>query len=280
MRVATETDVRLPDGRTVRVYDSGALHSDAPTVIWFHGSPQTGALLAPLLDAAAARRIRLLSYARPGYRGSSRVAGRDVASAAVDVAGLADALGLSRFSVMGASGGGPHALACAVLLPDRVTAAVTFASLAPFGAPFDWFAGMAADGAALRAAVEGADVRTTFEETAEFDPSSFNDRDYTALAGMWRSLNADVAIASSDGPDGLITDDLAFVAPWGFDVTDITAPVLLAHGGDDRVVPATHSEWLVHAIPDAELWLRPRDGHISILGTAEVAFDWIRVHAR
>ncbi|WP_426515177.1 alpha/beta fold hydrolase [Diaminobutyricibacter sp. McL0618] len=278
--MVTEMDVRLTDDRTVRVYDSGTLDSGTPTVVWFHGSPQTGAILAPLLDAAAARGIRLLSYARPGYRGSTRVAARDVASAAADVAGFADALDLSRFAVMGASGGGPHALACAALLPHRVTAAVAFASLAPFDAPFGWFAGMASDGASLRAAAEGRDARTAFEGTAEFDPSSFNERDYATLAGPWTSLNADVGMASSDGPDGLITDDLAFVAPWGFDVADISTPVLLVHGGDDRVVPAAHSHWLVHAIADAELWLRPRDGHISILETAPVAFDWLGARAR
>ena len=166
MRVVTETDVRLTDDRIVRVYDSGALDSDAPTVVWFHGSPQTGALLAPLLEAAAARGIRLLSYARPGYRGSTRVAGRDVASAAADVGEFADALGLSRFAAMGASGGGPHALACAALLPHRVTAAVAFASLAPFEASFDWFAGMASDGALPPAAGVGPDARTAFEGPA------------------------------------------------------------------------------------------------------------------
>ncbi len=278
MRVATSADVRLPDERTIRVYDSGTTGSGELTVVWFHGSPQTGALLAPLLDAATARGIRLLSYARPGYRGSTRVPGRAVYSAAADVAGFADALEISQFSVMGASGGGPHALACAALLPGRVTAAVTFATLAPFDAGFDWFAGMASDGA-LRAAVEGPDARTRFEETAEFDPASFNARDYATLAGSWKSLGADVGVASTDGPDGLITDDLAFVVPWGFDVASIAAPTLLVHGGDDRVVPAAHSEWLVHHIDDAELWFRPRDGHISVLEAAPVTFDWLRAHA-
>jgi pimeloyl-ACP methyl ester carboxylesterase len=201
-----------------------------------------------------------------------------VASAAADVAGLADALGVERFAVMGASGGGPHALACAALLPDRVTAAVAFASLAPFDADIDWFGGMAAD-AALRAAVEGPDARASLSATAEFDPASFNARDYATLVGSWKSLGADVGVASVKGSEGLVADDLAFVVPWGFDVADISAPTLLVQGGDDRVVPASHSDWLVHHIPDAELWLRPRDGHISILETAPVAFDWLRVHA-
>lgn len=275
--MAKGVDVRLSDSRTVRVHDGGAPEPDAPTVVWFHGSPQTGALLTPLLDATAQRGMRLISYSRPGYGGSTSVEGRDVASAAADVAVIADALDVPRFAVMGASGGGPHALACAALLPDRVTAAVAFASLAPFDAEIDWFAEMASD-AALRAAAQGPDARASLAATAEFDPASFNARDYAALIGSWKSLGVDVGVASIKGSDGLVADDLAFVAPWGFDVGDIHSPTLLVHGGDDRVVPATHSDWLVHHIADAELWLRPRDGHISILETASVAFDWLHFH--
>ncbi|MEO8907724.1 MAG: alpha/beta hydrolase [Microbacteriaceae bacterium] len=286
--MVTVQDVRLQDGRTLRVHDSGAAGTGsdsvhgvraaaAPTVLWFHGSPQTGALLEPLLAAAAERGIRLLSYGRPSYGGSSAQPGRTAGSAASDVDQLADVLGIDRFAVMGASGGGPHALACAALLPDRVAGAVCLASLAPFGAEgLDWFSGMAADGASLRAAVRGRAARERYERTAEFDPSSFVERDYAALKGGWSSLGADVGVASAAGADGLIDDDLAFVTPWGFDVADITTPVLLVHGGHDRVVPPAHSEWLVRRCTDAELWVRPRDGHISVLDACPVAMDWLR----
>src|SRR4051812_34662789 len=107
-------NVQLPDGRTVHAHDSGSSGGDVRlTIIWHHGSPQTGAPLEPLLSASAARGIRLVSYGRPSYGGSTPRPGRSVASAAEDVAGIADELGLGRFAVMGASGGGPHALACA-----------------------------------------------------------------------------------------------------------------------------------------------------------------------
>lgn len=120
--MVSQRDLRLADGRTLRVYDTGARSAaDAPTLLWHHGSPQTGAPIDPLLSAAARRGIRLLSNGRPSYGGSSPNPGRDVASAAGDVAQLADALGVDRFAVMGASGGGPHALACAALLPGQVT---------------------------------------------------------------------------------------------------------------------------------------------------------------
>ncbi|TFB83706.1 alpha/beta hydrolase [Cryobacterium algoricola] len=271
-------DLHLRDGRTLRVHDSAADHEldSAFTVLWQHGSPQTGALLKPLLSAAAARGIRLLSYGRPGYGGSSGLPGRDVAAAAADVEQLSDALGIGRFAVMGASGGGPHALACAALLPERVSAVGCLASLAPLDADgFDWFAGMATDGASLRAAQLGRAERTAYEETVEFDPDSFIEADYNALAGPWAALGADVGLASAAGPDGLIDDDLAFVAPWGFPVAEIDVPGLVVQGGRDRVVPPSHGDWLSRRLPRAELWLRPDDGHISVLEACPAVMDWL-----
>jgi pimeloyl-ACP methyl ester carboxylesterase len=280
VQVASSQNLRLPDGRVLRVHDSGeGRAADAFTALWHHGSPQTGALLEPLLAAAAERGIRLLSYGRPSYGGSTPLPGRTVASAASDVTQIADAFGIARFGVIGASGGGPHALACAALLPERVTGVASIAGLAPFDADgLDWFAGMA-DDSALRAAMLGREARERYEATAEFDPESFTERDYAALNGVWSSLDADVGVASAAGADGLIDDDLAFVAPWGFDVTAITAPVLLVHGGQDRVVPSAHSEWLLRHLSQTELWLRPHDGHISILDSCPLAMDWLRAHA-
>lgn len=274
--MVSQRDLRMADGRTVRVHDAGGDDAaDAVTLLWHHGSPQTGAPLEPLLTAAAARGIRLLSYARPSYGGSSPHPGRDVASAAADVARIADALGIGRFAVMGASGGGPHALACAALLPDRVLAAVCLAGLGPYTEDFDWFAGMVSPGG-LRAALAGREARVRYAETDEFDDDSFTPADWAALEGAWSSLGADAGRAGAAGPDGLIDDDLAFVAPWGFDVTRIVPPVLLVQGGADRVVPPAHADWLLRNCPRSELWLRPADGHVSILDACPVAMDWLR----
>lgn len=267
--------MRLRDGRTLRTYDSGAEAATGLTLVWHHGSPQTGAPLPPLLAAAAARGIRLLSYGRPSYGGSSPLPGRDVASAAADVAQLADALGVARFAVMGASGGGPHALACAALLPGRVTGAVCLAGIAPFTEDFDWFSGMASDGG-LRAAAAGRDARVRYAASDEFDPDNFTPADWAALSGAWSALGADAGRASDAGPDGLIDDDVAFVAPWGFDLAEIAAPVLLVQGGRDRVVPPAHADWLVRNVRRAELWFRPDDGHISILDACPAAMDWLK----
>lgn len=270
-----ELDLGLRDGRILHVHDAGPNdRTDGLTIVWHHGSPQTGAPLAPLLAAASRRRIRLISYGRPSYGGSSPQPGRRVAGAAADVRAIVDALGIGSFAVMGASGGGPHALACAALLPDRVVGAVTLAAIAPHTDAFDWYSGMAAPGA-LRSATAGREARARFAETDAFDESIFTTADWAALQSAWASLGADAAVADRAGPDGLIDDDVAFVNPWDVDLRQIRAPVLLVQGGEDRIVPRSHAERLLAQIPTAELWLRPRDGHVSVLQAAPVAMDWL-----
>jgi pimeloyl-ACP methyl ester carboxylesterase len=276
------TPVRLPDGRLLEVHDAApagtaaasAADPAALTVIWHHGSPHTGALYEPLIGAAAARGIRLVTYARPSYGASTANPGRTIASAADDVARIADSLGIGRFAVMGASGGGSHALACAALLPGRVIAAATFACPAPYTEAIDWFAGMAAPGA-LRAGREGRATREPFAATHEFDPSQFIAPDWSALSGSWAALGRDAAAAESAGPDGLVDDDVALAGPWGLDLATIAVPVLLVQGGGERMIPRSHADLLLAAIPTAELWLRPREGHVSVLGAVPVAMDWL-----
>ena len=273
--MVTTLDVSLDDGRSVRVHDTAREARGELAVLWHHGSPQTGALLAPLVAASAARGIRLVSYGRPSYGGSTPNPGRDIASAATDVVQIADALGLERFATMGASGGGPNALACAALLPDRVSAVVTLAGIAPFSDEYDWFDGMAAP-EALQAAFGGREARAAFALTEEFNPDSFVPADYEALRGAWKSLSEDVDRSDEWGTEGLVDDDVSYVSPWGFDLTQIVAPALVVQGGRDRVVPAEHASRMLRSLSQGELWLRPGDGHISVLNAAPVALDWIR----
>jgi pimeloyl-ACP methyl ester carboxylesterase len=265
----------MAGGRTLRAYDTGGISTTA-TVVWHHGSPQSGAPLPPLLEAAAQRGIRLVSYGRPSYGGSSPQPGRDVVSAAGDVAQLADALGIERFAVMGASGGAPHALACAARLPDRVTGVVCLAGIAPYTGASEWFDGMIASGG-LRAALEGRDARARYAETAEFDERSFIPKDIDALSGTWASLGEDADHAGAASPDGLIDDDVAFVKPWGFALAHVAAPVLVVQGGEDRIVPVAHADDLVRGCRRPELWLRPHDGHISVLNAVPLAMDWLQM---
>jgi pimeloyl-ACP methyl ester carboxylesterase len=266
-------EIQTADGRTVRYYDTGVTDTGL-TLFWYHGTPQTGRLLDPVVGPAAIRGIRVVSCARPGYEGSTRLIGRSVADAASDVVAVADSLGVDRFVSVGASGGGPHALACAALAPDKVAGVVTFAGIAPYVDDDDWFAGMIGP-EALRSAVAGLDARTRFAETDEFNEESFIDTDWAALSGAWGVLGADSQLASGIGDDGAIDDDLAYVTPWGVDLSTITAPVLAVQGELDRVVPAAHARWLVDHLASAELWLRPRDGHVAVLGAYPVGLDWL-----
>ncbi|UJP39170.1 alpha/beta fold hydrolase [Cellulomonas palmilytica] len=266
----TSRTITLPDGRTLRAHADDA-SPDAPVVVWHHGTPQSGALLEPVLAAARPRGLRVVSYGRPSYGGSTPAPGRDVASAAWDVAAVLDAFEVPRAASVGASGGGPHALACAALLPERTAAVVSIAGLAPFDDGFDWAAGMASD-VALRAAVSGREARDGVEDGSI---AGFVDADWQVLEGAWGALGADAGPAGEAWPDGAVDDDVAYASPWGFSPADVRAPVLLVHGGRDGVVPATHSRRLLALLPDAQLWERPHDGHVSVLRALPVAFDWL-----
>jgi pimeloyl-ACP methyl ester carboxylesterase len=282
MFTVTETDLPLSDGRTLHYYDARPDGGNpALAVVWHHGTPNIGAPPEPLFPAAARNGIRWVSYDRPGYGGSTPHPGRDVASAAADVSAIADALGIDQFAVMGSSGGGPHALACAALLPERVLGVVCAAGLAPFGAEgLDWFSGMAASGAAqLRASAEGRSALEDFLASTEPDLEVFIPADLAALAGSWSWLGSLVMKALASGTGGMVDDDLAYVSPWGFDPGQVGAPTLVLHGALDRAVPSSHGEWLARHCRSAELWLRPDDGHISVLESGGEALDWLLEHA-
>jgi pimeloyl-ACP methyl ester carboxylesterase len=269
--VVTQTNLELDDGRTLHAYDAGAGDAGGRlAVFWHHGSPNIGAPPKPLFPAADRLGIRWVSYDRPGYGGSTPHPDRAVASAAADASAVADALGIGRFAVVGHSGGGSHALACAALLRERVLGAVVVAGMAPFGAEgLDWFEGFGPAGAAeLRAAVAG---RAALEKhLAESDDGlEFTPEDEAALAGEWSWLIDVVRAALVGGMGGFIDDDPA----------DVAAPALFLHGGRDRVVPAAHGEWLARRCPSAELWMYPEDGHISVLNHSPSAMAWLREHA-
>ena len=275
-----ETDLELGDGRTLHVYDTGDAYGRL-AVFWHHGTPNIGTPPEPLFAAAEDLGIRWVSYDRPGYGGSTPDPGRNLASAAAGVSAVADRLGIDRFALMGHSGGGSHALACGALLEERVVGMVSVAGLAPYGAEgLDFFAGMAPSGvASLGAAAEGRVAKERFQASdAEYDPE-FTAADHAALEGEWSWFADVVGPAVEGGPGGLIDDDLAYVSPWGADPTGAKAPILLLHGGRDRVVPSSHGEWLARHCPSAELCLYADDGHISVLNQGAAALEWLRRQA-
>ena len=287
-----EADVRLADGRILHAYDTradkiagGPAVQGSPTaVFWLHGSPNVGSPPEPLFAAADANSLRWVSYDRPGYGGSGPLDGRTVASAAADVAAIADSLDIGRFTVLGHSGGGPHALACAALLPDRVVAAVSVSGPAPFDADgLDWFAGWspgiaaenraAADG---RAALEAHWAQAEPEDMGAF----FTAADIAALDGRWSWLATVVGQAMEQGYEGYLEDTLAAVRPWGFPPDAIGVPVLIMHGANDKMVPCGHAEWLAARCRAAELRTVPDAGHITALDSAPEALAWLAARVR
>jgi pimeloyl-ACP methyl ester carboxylesterase/acyl dehydratase len=274
-----EFDVRTDGRRVLHAYDVGPTgRSDELVVLWHHGTPNTGAPPEPLFDTARSLGIRWIGYDRPSYGGSSPHPGATVASAAADARQVADQLGINRFVVFGHSGGGARALACGALIPDRVLAVVSISSPAPWpAAGLDYFAGMS-DGTAreLRAAAQGrADLEVELAAN-EFDPLSFTPADYAALDGNWSWFKGIVQAATANGPAGMVEDDVIAMTPWGFDLTEVTAPTLIMHGTADHMLPSSHGEWLAAHCPTAELWLQPSAGHISVLDAAPSALAWLR----
>ena len=269
-------EVTTADGRTVRWYDGGPEDAGL-TLFWHHGTPNIGQPPGPLMKPATDRGIRWVALDRAGYGGSTRHEGRCVADVVADVAVVADQLGVERFAAVGHSGGGPHALACAALMPERVLACVAISSLAPFEAQgLDWFAGMA-DGSRseLEAAALGPAALRVHLESAS-DQDVFTASDLAALKGPWKWFTGIVKAALEHGPDGMIDDDRAYVTPWGFSPAEAGGvPVLLAHGGKDRVVPWSHAQWLAREVPGAELRTFPEDGHIGVLLHADALLDWL-----
>ncbi len=272
------------DGREVGWYDSGTGGDDALAVLWHHGSPNIGEPPEPLFSRADELGLRLLGLDRPGYGSSEGVAGRSVADVAPLAAAVADAVDASRFAVMGHSGGGPHALACAALLPSRVVACVSFAGLAPFVAPGEgpsglgtsWWDGMHGVGIAeLKAALKGGEALEELLSSQEWDPTSFTDADLEALDGRWSWYQRISAAGVETGLGGFVADDLAFVAPWGFSVADVTAPTRIVQGDQDRIVPVQHGRWLAEAIPDVDYQERTGAGHLTAMDAAFEALDWI-----
>jgi pimeloyl-ACP methyl ester carboxylesterase len=244
------------------------------------GTPNSRLMMSSWLRDAEQRGIHLISYDRPGYGGSTPQPGRSVADCAQDVRTIAQALGIDRLAVWGVSGGGPHALACAALLPDLISAVASLASLAPYGVDgLDYFTGMGqanADDVRLmlddpRAAREKAHqdrmdtLAATPEGLHELMASLLSPTDAAALTlDIATELVASDQVGLAPGDEGWWEDGVAHLAPWGFDVSDITTPVQLWHGADDQFVPFQHGQWLAARIPGVDAHLSDTDGHLTL----------------
>ena len=253
---------------------------DGKPVLVHNGTPNSRLMYDPDVRRAERQQIRLISYDRPGFGGSTAQPGRSVADCAADVRAIAAELGIDRLAVWGISGGGPHALACAALLHDLVPAVGVLASVAPWAAEgLDYFDGMGE--------LNADDARLYFKDPAaarakcEQDRLGFLEASAEDLHAQLKTLLSpvDAAVLTVElaqylvdctrsglapGADGWWDDNVAFREPWGFELGSIRTPVLLYHGRQDRFVPFGHGEWLARQIPGVQAELSDDDGHLTL----------------
>jgi pimeloyl-ACP methyl ester carboxylesterase len=276
--VSRVLSVPLPDGRTLEAVDEG--DPNGTLLIFHHGSPGAAVAFEPFDRATSERGIHLVTLSRAGFGDSSRDEGRNVGSAAADAAALADHLGAERFVTLGWSGGGPHALACAALIPERVEAAATIAAVAPYDAEgLAWTDGMG-ESNRIEYPLAARDpnellrwMQPQVEALAAVQPdeivsalrsliSEVDEAEVTGVLGELLATSFHRAFAK--GVWGWYDDDLAFVRPWGFELASIRVPVSVWQGRQDLMVPFAHGEWLVAHVPTARARLRPEHGHLSL----------------
>jgi pimeloyl-ACP methyl ester carboxylesterase len=268
-----------PDGRHLRVEEAGDPHGKP--VLMHHGTPGSGILYGPHAADALKRGIRLIGYDRPGYYRSTPQPGRSVADCVDDVRAVAAALRITRLGVWGVSGGGPHALACAALLPDLVVAVGSLAAIAPYGAPgLDYFTGMGQgnvddielflkDEAASRVkgkADREAMLGMSADDMANAFPTLLSEVDAAAMTPeMAQYIGAGMHDGLAPGDEGWWGDTVAHMRPWGFELDAISVPVQVWHGRHDKFVPFQHGEWIAGRIPGVDAHLMDEDGHITLL---------------
>ncbi len=270
--------IRLRDGRSLDVWVAGP--DDASPLLFHAGTPSSGLPNESLMSAVQEAGLRLVSFSRPGYGSSTRRPGRSVADVAADTAEVLDHIGAEKAYVLGWSGGGPHALACAALLPERILGAALIGCVAPYRADgLDWLAGMGEENIEeFEAALEGSERLIAFMEQAwpifrAISPGDVADGlgglvDEVDRAAIDDELAGWIAAAWHDGLRhsywGWFDDDVAFTRPWGFDTGVIGVPVHVWQGGHDRMVPYAHGEWLSRQVGSACPHLHPEHGHLSL----------------
>ena len=283
----------LPDGR-VYGYEEWGDHGALP-LFWIHGTP--GGRLSRHPDVTLWRRLglRVITVDRPGYGNSTPLPGRAVSHIAADVAAVADHLGLGRFAVHGGSGGGPHALAIAALLGDRVLACAAVCS----GAPLE------ADEVAAMLEINQESYRIMTEQgrtglteflapwrermlanpvaglLAAMVDAPEQDHDWLARPDVRRVHAESLTDALAPGLDGWVDDGMSMDAqPWGFDLAAISCPTQFWHSDDDANCPLSATRRLVDAVPGARLTIWEGQGHTAPSRNAEQVLTDLMVAAQ
>jgi pimeloyl-ACP methyl ester carboxylesterase len=280
-------ELATADGRVLRYCFYGP--RDGVPVIRHLGSPGTRWLRPEVVAGTDRSGLRHLAYDRPGYGGSTRRPGRTVADAVADVVALADAQGWERFAILGGSGGGPHALACAALLPDRVTRCAVVSGIMPPDLSDLDRPGLRED--TRRAALGEHVLRPHIEDVSrgimatfhaggpEILPDPGAPEPDPAAPRPAPAIDDPAAMARlratfETGIDGWVDDNLAFVQPWGFAMRDITVPVGIWYGRTDTNIPNEQSAWLLSHIATAQEHGYD-GGHLPDAATYDAIHTWL-----
>jgi pimeloyl-ACP methyl ester carboxylesterase len=271
--------IHLGDGRALGFAEYGPA-AGVPLLL-FHGLPGSR-LAAPEMWAGEPGPVRVIAPDRPGFGSSSFQPGRRLTDWADDIRQLADALGLGRFLVAGFSGGGPHALAVAAGLPDRVIAVASIAGAGPVDAP-GALGGMSRANRmifqtarrapwALRLLI-APNARALRRQPARVIARAARDKrlpaaDRRVMADpRLRVLNIAAAPeAFRQGTRAVVQEARICASPWGFDPAMIGCPVLLWHGDADVNVPLAMARDLAARIPRGTLTICPAEGHFIVPG--------------
>jgi len=267
--------IETADGRALAWSEVG--DASGAAVVWCHGglSGRTDASLAA--KGAQSAGVRLITIDRPGIGESTRRKGRSVADWADDVRVVADALGLDRFAVVGWSGGGPHALACAARLSGRVSATATIGGMEPVRTRAEREAlGLRADRLLIPMARHAPWLaRTALAASARLSPErqkrvalrGFSEADRRVLEPLPpEAVVGSTIAAAAPGVAGLVDDYRAFGSPdWAFELSDIPGPVRCWQGLEDAAVPPAIGRRLAGAIPHGQLELVPDAGHFLVV---------------
>jgi len=260
-------------------------------VFYCHGFP--GSRLEVLLaDRIAAQKgIRLIGVDRPGYGLSDDRPGRSLSNWADDVAELADRLGIERFSILGASGGGPYAVACACRLRDRLLAVGIVCGLAPITAHgilrgmtgFNRFGLRLAATAPLLVKQFFLPIAALLKHRPQWVLSSIArragqpDRWVLSRPEIRATMCGSFREAMRVGLSGAVRDVVLYSRAWGLHLSEITVPVNLWHGEKDRIVPPAMGMWLAANIPGCHARFYPEEGHFSlIMNRMDAIIDHIR----
>jgi len=267
----------LRDGRRLGLAQYG--RPGGEPILYFHGHPGSRLEARFAHPAAAAAGFRVVALDRPGYGLSDVKPGRAITDWPADVAEAADQLGISRFCVAGASGGGPYALACAWRLPGRVIRAAVISGVGPYqvagltrGMRWQNRVGFRLAGhwpgvartlmRSMRRSVIGRPERTVDALARAMSPA---DARIVRRPEVRAVLVADLIEAFRQGSDGAADDLVLLGRPWGFSLREVQPEVYLWQGESDTLVPPAMGRWLADQIPHCHATMLPGEGHLLII---------------